>query len=481
MPDGVMQWFDRKTGQGEVVRGGRSFRTYAADVEPAARWPGARVHFDLDDEGGAVRAVSVTTRRGRRSSRHHRRAGSLAGARRPDTAGSAPFGRVHPEHRLSRTSNRLEVASAWAGCARTGDVAAALQLYASDGVLHAAEGDRAGPAQVQTYLERSDWFGAVGTPRVRDDDGTTVLTWDRPVGSLTAPVVACRIEHGRIVEQWIGTAAVEAAAEAAARPDDQYEPPRTIVTRGDVSPDDAEDAQRRIGEVVDSIPEPVWFVRLALQLADGELQQPATAQVTVDVDGDLVRARASAATVFDAVIVVQRRLRDQLEHRARRRQTLHHASGLPSVGEWRHGDLAAQRAPYFDRPVEERQLVRRKTFAFAEMTPDEAAFDLEQLDLDFYLFSDLDSGQDALIRRDDTSGYRVTLLDPADRPSDWGTSTASPVTLDEQVPTTSTIDEALATLDAGHLPFVFFAEEASGRGNVVYRRYDGHYGLITPE
>jgi hypothetical protein len=480
MPDGVMQWFDPKTGEGEVIRGGRSFRTYVADVEPAARWAGARVHFDLDDEGGAVRAVSVTTRRGRRSSRHHRRTGSLAGARRADTARSAPFGRVHPEHRLSRTSNRLEVASAWARCARTGDVAAALQLYSSDGVLHTAEGDRAGHARVQTYLERSDWFGAVGTPRMRDDDGRTVLTWDRPMGSLTVPVVACRIEHGRIVEQWIGAAA-EGATEAAARPDEQYEPPRTIVIRGDVSPDDAADARRRIDEVVDSIPEPVWFVRLALRLADGELQQPATAQVTLDVDGDLVRARASAATVFDAVILVQRRLRDRLEHRARRRQTLHHASGLPAPGEWRHGDLAAQRVSYFDRPVEERQLIRRKTFAFAEMTPDEAAFDLEQLDLDFYLFRDLDSGQDALIRRDDTSGYFVTLLDPADRPPDWGASAAFPVTIDEQVPTTSTVDEALAMLDEGHLPFVFFAEEASGRGNVVYRRYDGHYGVITPE
>ena len=481
MPDGVMQWFDPKSGQGEVVRGSRAFRTYAADVEPAARWAGARVHFDLHDEDGAVRAVGVTARRGRRASRHHRRAGSLAGARRPDTAGAAPFARPHPERRLSRTSNRLEVVSAWAACARTGDVAAALELYSSDAVVHTADDDVAGPDRLHAYLERSDWFGAVGTPRLRDDDGTPVLVWDHPVGSLTAPVVACRIEHGRIVEQWIGTAADQTTDEAAGQPDDQYEPPRTIVTRGDVSRSDAEDAQRRIGDVVDAITEPVWYVRIALGHTDGEPQRPASAQVTVDIDGDLVRARASAATMPEAIIAVQRRLRDRLEHRARRRQSLHQASGLPSPGEWRHGDLAARRASYFDRPVEDRQLIRRKTFAFAQMTPDEAAFDLEQLDLDFYLFTDLDSGQDALIRRDDTARHRVTLLDPADRPSEWGTNGAALVTLDEQVPTTSTVEQAMGTLDAGHLPFVFFADEASGRGNVVYRRYDGHYGLITPE
>jgi len=27
---------------------------------------------------------------------------------------------------------------------------------------------------------------------------------------------------------------------------------------------------------------------------------------------------------------------------------------------------------------------------------------------------------------------------------------------------------------------VFFVEPTTGRGNVVYRRYDGHYGLISP-
>ncbi|MEV7027010.1 sigma 54 modulation/S30EA ribosomal C-terminal domain-containing protein, partial [Kitasatospora sp. NPDC093558] len=29
-------------------------------------------------------------------------------------------------------------------------------------------------------------------------------------------------------------------------------------------------------------------------------------------------------------------------------------------------------------------------------------------------------------------------------------------------------------------PFVFHADPGDGRGRVLYRRYDGHYGLITP-
>ena len=41
----------------------------------------------------------------------------------------------------------------------------------------------------------------------------------------------------------------------------------------------------------------------------------------------------------------------------------------------------------------------------------------------------------------------------------------------------------LQEVDLDIVPFVFFVDDQSGRGRVVYRRYDGHYGhygLITP-
>jgi hypothetical protein len=38
---------------------------------------------------------------------------------------------------------------------------------------------------------------------------------------------------------------------------------------------------------------------------------------------------------------------------------------------------------------------------------------------------------------------------------------------------------ALERLELSGAAFVFFVDEATGRGAVVYRRYDGHYGLIT--
>jgi hypothetical protein len=47
------------------------------------------------------------------------------------------------------------------------------------------------------------------------------------------------------------------------------------------------------------------------------------------------------------------------------------------------------------------------------------------------------------------------------------------------VPTVS-LDTARESLDVGHEPFVFFVDATTGRGHVLYRRYDGHYGVIVP-
>ncbi|MGZ4255177.1 MAG: sigma 54 modulation/S30EA ribosomal C-terminal domain-containing protein [Solirubrobacteraceae bacterium] len=39
---------------------------------------------------------------------------------------------------------------------------------------------------------------------------------------------------------------------------------------------------------------------------------------------------------------------------------------------------------------------------------------------------------------------------------------------------------AVAEMDALDHRFVFFEDATTERGNVIYRRYDGHYGLIEP-
>ena len=43
-----------------------------------------------------------------------------------------------------------------------------------------------------------------------------------------------------------------------------------------------------------------------------------------------------------------------------------------------------------------------------------------------------------------------------------------------------TVAEATARLEAAGQSFLFFVNPETGRGNLLYHRYDGHYGLIEP-
>lgn len=237
-------------------------------------------------------------------------------------------------------------------------------------------------------------------------------------------------------------------------------------------------ARTRMAAVIDRISEPVLFARLRLTLAADPAQpRPAMAQATIDVDGEPIRAHVAAHEIREAADLLQRRLLDKLEHRAAHRRALRRRGSETEPGEWRHGDAPTARPQYFDRPVEERQLVRHKTFTLDELTPDEAAFDLDQLDFDFHLFRDLTSGEDAVIERLPDGSFRLTRLHPVD--VDPG-PTAIDLQIEAQAPIDATVQEAISHLDSSGEPFVFFGDAASGRGHVVYRRFDGHYGLITP-
>jgi ribosome-associated translation inhibitor RaiA len=206
--------------------------------------------------------------------------------------------------------------------------------------------------------------------------------------------------------------------------------------------------------------------------ADPARQLPALAKGELKVDRQTVRAHAEAETMTAAVDALQARLRERLErHRERERaQHLRHRDG---EGAWRHDDVATPRPAYYPRPVEEREVVRRKTFALGAMTPDDAAADLEQLDHDFFLFRNAGTGSDNVIQRVADGCYE--LIQPS---GDEGSDASEAIQPSQLHPSTMSADSATELLDLGDLPFVFFVDEGSGRAAVVYRRYDGHYGMV---
>jgi hypothetical protein len=92
----------------------------------------------------------------------------------------------------------------------------------------------------------------------------------------------------------------------------------------------------------------------------------------------------------------------------------------------------------------------------------------------------LASGEDSLLERLDSGSYRLRQLhvvpgDPHAR------AAAYEVVVDPSPAPQLTVDQAIERLNTGGERSVFFASPATRRGNVLYRRYDGHYGLITLE
>jgi ribosome-associated translation inhibitor RaiA len=262
--------------------------------------------------------------------------------------------------------------------------------------------------------------------------------------------------------------------------DDLLEPldVMTMVVGGDVPDGTRRYARKRLGPVIERIPEPVLFARVKLtQAPDPAVERPAIAQVTVDVNGEIVRAQRCAHDMREAIDLLQARLRDKLDHRAQHRHALRRRPAASPPGEWRHGDAPSDRPPYFNRPADERELVRHKSFVANEVTPDEAAFDMDQLDFDFHLFQERASGGDALLERLSNGSYRLTRVRPT--AIEPGRAAVELVVSEHPAPVLG-LDEAIERISASGERFVFFENAASGRGNVIYRRFDGHYGLLAP-
>ena len=249
----------------------------------------------------------------------------------------------------------------------------------------------------------------------------------------------------------------------------------TISIRGPVPPHARETLARALAHVADAAPRPVLRITASLtRHEDPALDRPVVAKATLDVNGRPVRAHVAAATESEAVNLLESRLHRNLRTLAERDVAERREGQAPEPGEWRHGDLAPQRPSTFPRPAAERRLVRRKTYASAPMTPEAAAAAMLLLDHDFHVFVDEASGEDALVH---SRPDGVLAL----RRRNGSGSYVAPFLLDSDPVPTIGVDDAIERLNLGDDPFVFFVDVSPGRGAVLYRRYDGHYGLVTAE
>ena len=255
--------------------------------------------------------------------------------------------------------------------------------------------------------------------------------------------------------------------------------PMEVSTSGPVTSGQRKAIETMVTKLIDSIDDPVLRSRIRLeQHPEHSKAQPVMARIVLDIRGGAVRAHVTAGSVHEAIDAVEARLRGQLRHRNDRRISQQQRGPSSGDGAWRHGDMASERPPYFPRPVDERRIVRQKSFSPGMSSVEEAVFDLEQMSYDFYLFVESDGGDDAIVARaEDGDGYTVHSLTGA---VNGAVEHPFPLEVDDHPAPELDIETAEERLDAGHEPWVFFRDAETKRGHVLYRRYDGHYGLIVP-
>lgn len=244
-------------------------------------------------------------------------------------------------------------------------------------------------------------------------------------------------------------------------------PEIVVHTSGEVLDGAADYVRRQVEAFVRRMPGRLESVRVKLTaFRNPRVSWPALAQANLVVDGQPVRAQLAARFLQEAGGLLRARLDRQVTRISQ-----------PQVPRpWPERPRRPVSPALVSRAPGERELVRRKQFQLAVSSPDEAALAMDVRDYDFHLFVDAETGQDSLVYRVGPTGYRlarVSGIAPIPRESSllW-TVNVHPVP-------DLTAAKAVELLESTELPYRFFQDVDTGRGSVVYLRYDGHYGLVT--
>ncbi len=204
----------------------------------------------------------------------------------------------------------------------------------------------------------------------------------------------------------------------------------------------------------------------------------AVARMSIDVDGISVHAHADAETVAHATALAADRLHDQLRRRLDQLVDVRrHGRSLAEFEAEIAGGEERAAVEILDLDVDERELVKRALFGPPTSSLDEAVFDLDALGYDFHLFVETMTGDAVFIRRD---GAGLVVRFASGAPDAAVTDAAvGALEVDAHPAPHLAIGDARELLHLGHARFVFFRDSTTGIATVVYRRYDGHDGVIA--
>jgi len=237
------------------------------------------------------------------------------------------------------------------------------------------------------------------------------------------------------------------------------------------------EAEAMVSGLADLAPRPV--ISSKVKVHDDEERHPgqrSLAEAVMDVSGVILRAQAAASTAVEALRAVSERMERRVHRLTDRRQR---AEKRPPTSQRSRmgGELPSRRPEFYDRPPEDRSVMRRKTYPPAErISVSQALFDLDVLDYRFFLFTDESDDKSSIVYEEE-GGVAIRKVDGS-RPEE---TTIRPGLRINEIPAPCmSVNEAVSHLNATDEPFAYFEDSARRQASALYRRYDGHYGLIVP-
>lgn len=263
-----------------------------------------------------------------------------------------------------------------------------------------------------------------------------------------------------------------------AAPEESPTPELNYHDEGPVPEATRDEAAAMVEKLASMSPRPIIFARVKARVdEDRNPDEDSIVQGTIDVSGKLIRAQAAADTPLQALRILEQRLERRLNRLAERREQRNERPPYTPEGTWRSGDLPSKRPGYFDRPPEEREIIRRKTYPSNErISAEEAVFDLDVLDYRFFLFTDVSDGTPSVVYERD-GDVVLRRIDGSRPPED---ALRFSIEVNGTPAPSISVDDAIERLGLSDEDFIFFQDTEDKMPRVLYRRYDGHYGLVEP-
>ena len=228
----------------------------------------------------------------------------------------------------------------------------------------------------------------------------------------------------------------------------------SLAATDSIAPEARDYGRRQLSTLASAAPIPVHTASLRLDRAHHG-PGGAWAKARLDLGERVARVHVVGTDAHHAVDRATTRLRRQLA--TMREQPLSTDRSARGNGGWRFGDEPTDRPQYVARPAAERALVRHKTYDTRTRTPEDAVTAAALLDYDFFLFVHRQTRQASVVRRTPSGIWQLA-----------GAASCS-------------VGDAMAMLDVSSARFVFFHAAQNGALHALYRRYDGNYGLLSPE